>query len=125
MRRSLERLSERRCASFLAVLKRFGAGNAGLALVPQPGWTLALDIPAAVPGLAALLDRSTSWSSRPAAASTSPRTPRLRPELLPGCTRELAEWREVRGAVDPDRRAAHPTSPAGSRLDVTATGGTA
>jgi hypothetical protein len=52
----LETLSAARCASFLGVLKRFGPGNAGPLSFPRRGWTLALDMPAAVPGLGRLLD---------------------------------------------------------------------
>ena len=41
--------------SFLAVLKRFGPGNPAPLSFPIPGWPLAVDVPAAVPGLQEVL----------------------------------------------------------------------
>ena len=54
LRETIERLAGSGAASFLAVL-RFGRGR-GLLSFPIEGWTLALDMPAAAPGLGPLLD---------------------------------------------------------------------
>ncbi len=55
--RTLEALRKVGAPSFLTVLKRFGGSNRGLLSFPIPGWTLAADVSAAVPGLLEVLDQ--------------------------------------------------------------------
>ena len=55
--RTLNYFKEIGAPSFLTVLKRLGKGNPSPLSFPIPGWTLAADFPASVPGLYEVLDR--------------------------------------------------------------------
>lgn len=103
VRDALAALQRIGAASFLAVLKRFGPGNrAGLSF-PLAGWTLALDVPAGVDGLARVLD---GLDERVAAAGGRlylAKDARMRPALLPTMYPRLDQWRSIRDLMDPER----------------------
>src|SRR5260370_23272758 len=102
VRRSFELVSRARAASFVTVLKRFGAGDPGLLSFPVPGWTLALDVPArtrGLDGLLASLDRLVVDAGAPVDLAHD----------LRGAAGERAgrfsrpaQVTELRGGVDPD-----------------------
>jgi len=101
LRTVVERLAGSGTASFLAVLKRFGAANPGPLSFPIPGWTLALDLPAASRGLAGLLhgldEVVLDAGGRHYLAKDSHTTPAAIRRGYP----RLAEWQAVRASVDP------------------------
>ncbi|MEU9224641.1 FAD-binding oxidoreductase [Streptomyces massasporeus] len=101
LRRVVRRISERRCPSFLAVLKRFGESDPGWLSFPVPGWTLALDIPAGLPGLGAFLDELDEEVAAAGGRVYLAKDARLRPDLLAAMYPRLDDFRELRARLDP------------------------
>ncbi|GAA2626639.1 FAD-binding oxidoreductase [Streptomyces vastus] len=101
LRRIVSRISRRRCPSFLAVLKRFGEGDPGWLSFPVPGWTLALDLPANLPGLGAFLDELDEEVAAAGGRVYLAKDARLRPELLAPMYPRLDEFRALRAELDP------------------------
>jgi len=101
LRRIVGKISQHRCPSFLAVLKRFGEGDPGWLSFPMPGWTLALDIPANLPGLGAFLDELDAEVAGADGRVYLAKDARLRPELLAEMYPRLGEFRSLRQELDP------------------------
>ncbi|MET9383803.1 FAD-binding oxidoreductase [Streptomyces sp. NPDC002928] len=101
LRRIVHRIARHRCPSFLAVLKRFGDADPGWLSFPVPGWTLALDIPAGLPGLGVFLDELDTQVAAADGRVYLAKDSRLRPELLGAMYPRLADFRELRAELDP------------------------
>jgi decaprenylphospho-beta-D-ribofuranose 2-oxidase len=99
----IERLRRGRVPCYLAVLKDFGPANGAPLSFPLAGWTLALDIPRAAPGLEPLLqgfDRAVADAGGRVYLS---KDARLRPETVRTMYPRLDEWRAARDRLDPER----------------------
>lgn len=104
LRRIVELLSERRVATFLAVLKRFGPANPAPLSFPIPGWTLALDTSSSAPGLSALFAELDLLVLDAGGRHYFAKDSCLGPDSAHRGYPRLAEWQSVRQAADPHRR---------------------
>ncbi|MGW2860429.1 FAD-binding protein [Streptomyces sp. NPDC001205] len=101
LRAIVRRIARHGCPSFLAVLKRFGEADPGWLSFPLPGWTLALDIPANLPGLGALLDELDEEVADAGGRVYLAKDARMRPELVERMYPRLAQFRSLRAELDP------------------------
>ena len=102
VRTSLEQLGAIGAPSFLSVLKRFGPGRARSPLsFPMVGWTLAVDVPTRVDGLAQVLDSLDELVLSAGGRLYLAKDSRMLPPTLERGYRQLAEFRAVRTELDP------------------------
>jgi len=86
---------------FLPVLKRFGPGTGAPLSFPQPGWTLAVDVPATA-DVAAVLDRADELVVAAGGRCYLAKDGRVRPALVPTMYPDLPRWQQLRADLDPD-----------------------
>ncbi|WP_329306444.1 FAD-binding oxidoreductase [Streptomyces sp. NBC_01260] len=102
LHRIVRQISQRRCPSFLAVLRRFGESDPGLLSFPVPGWALSLDLPAALPGLARFLDGLDEEVAAAGGRVGLTNDSRLLPDALAAMYPRLGEFRSLRAELDPN-----------------------
>lgn len=97
-----ELMRRRRLPVYLAVFKRFGAAFGGALSFPLEGWTLAVDLPAAAPGLESALCALDELVAGCGGRVYLTKDVRLAREFLPTMYPQLGRFEAVRGRVDPD-----------------------
>jgi decaprenylphospho-beta-D-ribofuranose 2-oxidase len=86
---------------FLAVLKDFGPANGAHLSFPVAGWTLALDLPRAAPGLEAALQRCDELVAEAGGRVYLTKDARMRAETVRAMYPRLEQWRAIRDRLDP------------------------
>jgi decaprenylphospho-beta-D-ribofuranose 2-oxidase len=98
---AVERLRLAHVPCYLAVLKDFGPATGAPLSFPIQGWTLALDMPWAAPGLNALLDALDELVAEAGGRVYLSKDARLRPDAVKAMYPRLEEWRRVCERADP------------------------
>ncbi|WP_042451297.1 FAD-binding oxidoreductase [Streptacidiphilus jiangxiensis] len=99
----LEALHRHQAAPFLGTLKRFGPGDDHPLSFPEAGWSLAVDLPAARPGLGELLDALDRLVARSGGRIYLAKDARMDRARFAEMYGPLDEWREARERLDPHR----------------------
>jgi decaprenylphospho-beta-D-ribofuranose 2-oxidase len=100
--RCVQLLRLRRVPVYLAVLKRLGSAFGGPLSFPLEGWTLAVDLPAAAPGLGSALDELDGVVAGCGGRVYLTKDARLRSEALRAMYPELERFHALRARIDPN-----------------------
>jgi decaprenylphospho-beta-D-ribofuranose 2-oxidase len=100
--RCVDILRARRIPTYLAVLKRLGAGTGAPLSFPIAGWTLALDIPAWAAGLRPTLDTLDEIVAGAGGRVYLTKDLRLRRDVLAAMYPRLGELLTLKAQLDPD-----------------------
>ncbi|MBK3546116.1 FAD-binding oxidoreductase [Streptomyces sp. MBT60] len=101
LHRVVRRVAARRSPAVRAVLQRFGAADPGLLSFAAPGWSLELDLPAALPGLGRFLDGVDEEVAAAGGRVCLAQDSRMRPETAAAMYPRLVEFQELRARLDP------------------------
>jgi decaprenylphospho-beta-D-ribofuranose 2-oxidase len=101
--RCFELMRARRLPVYLAVFKRFGAEFGGPLSFPLEGWTLAVDLPAAAPGLDAALEDLDGLVAGCGGRVYLTKDARMRADTLRAMYPQLDRFEAECARVDPDR----------------------
>ena len=102
LERCFELIRTRRLPVYLAVFKRFGAAFGGPLSFPLEGWTLAIDLPAAAPGLCAALNELDEVVAGCGGRVYLTKDVRLRREAIDAMYPELDRFQAQKARVDPE-----------------------
>ena len=102
LERCFELMRARRLPVYLAVFKRFGAAFGGPLSFPLEGWTLAVDLPAAAPGLRPALDELDAIVAGCGGRVYLSKDVRMRADVLPAMYPQLDRFHAQRVRVDPE-----------------------
>ena len=104
LRAILQRITGTSAGSFLAVLKRFGAGESEQLLsFPQAGYTLAVDFPVS-DELLRMLDELDEMVARAGGRVYLAKDARMRPDVFRAMYPQLPQWLSIKRRFDPNNK---------------------